>query len=66
MMHLRQHQQAFGEVAEAEFAELPASFKAATGKTYVREETFGDAMSQSIEATYMDDKGKGSWLRLWK
>ena len=46
------------EVADAEFAELPASFKAASGKTYVREETFGDAMQQSIEATYMDDKGK--------
>ena len=46
------------EVADAEFAELPASFKAATGTTYVREETFGDAMSQSIEATYMDDTGK--------
>ena len=46
------------EVADAEFAELPASFKAASGKTYVREETFGDAMQQSTEATYMDDKGK--------
>ena len=30
------------EVADAEFAGLPASFKAASGKTFVREESHGD------------------------
>ena len=48
------------EVADAEFAGLPASFKAASGKTFVREESYGDLASgyQSTEATYMDDTGK--------
>ena len=48
------------EVADTEFAGLPASFKAASGKTYVREESHGDVASgyQSTEATYMDDTGK--------
>ena len=35
------------EVADAEFAELPASFKAASGKTYVREESHGDGAMPS-------------------
>ena len=54
---LRQAAAGIREVADAGLLELPASFKAASGKTYVREESHGDAMYQSIEATYMDDKG---------
>ena len=48
------------EVGGCGVCRLPASFKAASGKTFVREESYGDVASghQSTEATYMDDTGK--------
>ena len=43
-----------------DFKGLPASFKAASGDTYVRVESFGDAAmgQQGSESTYMDASGK--------
>ena len=43
-----------------DFTGLPASFKAASGDTYVRVESFGDAAmgQQGSESTYMDASGK--------
>ena len=45
----------YSEVADAEFAGLPASFKAASGKTYVKVDDFGNGNSES---TYYDSTGK--------